>query len=278
MNENPRKHSVTLEDLLRVKRAEQPPAEFWDSFERGMRTKQLAAIVEPRPWWAPLIRIGTRVARYQVPVGATAILAVTFLTLREYRSVDVRPVNEPAVAAITVSAATNTPAVAADSMMTTSAPETTSAPMSISELPVAASAPTSIPADPNTQATAMVGASSHVVPVQTELTPSARYIAENLAAARAADPELDQMLGRSIRNLENRVARTEPLTQVSMPGGSRRSRLLGGTAWLASVTTGSDSQLRSDNDSARRLTERRLSESDAVSRIDVGGDRFTVKF
>ena len=29
MNDTPRKTTVTLEDLLRVKRAEQPPAEFW---------------------------------------------------------------------------------------------------------------------------------------------------------------------------------------------------------------------------------------------------------
>ena len=43
MNETPRKTTVTLEDLLRVKRAEQPPAEFWTDFERGMRAKQLAA-------------------------------------------------------------------------------------------------------------------------------------------------------------------------------------------------------------------------------------------
>ena len=41
MNEKPHKATVTLEDLLRVKRAEQPPAEFWAEFERGMRTKQL---------------------------------------------------------------------------------------------------------------------------------------------------------------------------------------------------------------------------------------------
>ena len=47
--------------------------------------KQLAAIVEPRPWWAPFIRISTRLARYQLPVGATAILALTFITVREYR-------------------------------------------------------------------------------------------------------------------------------------------------------------------------------------------------
>ena len=76
---------VSLEQLLRLKRAERPAPEFWHQFERELRVKQLAAIVEPRPWWAPFIRISTKVARYQLPVGATAILALTFLTVQEYQ-------------------------------------------------------------------------------------------------------------------------------------------------------------------------------------------------
>ena len=35
---------VTIEDLLRLKRAERPPASFWSDFDREMRAKQLAAI------------------------------------------------------------------------------------------------------------------------------------------------------------------------------------------------------------------------------------------
>ena len=98
MNDNPRKTTVTLEELLRLKRAEQPPAEFWTQFEHGLRAKQLAAIVEPRPWWAPFIRIGARISRYQLPVGATAILAITFLTVWEYHPTGAATVFEPAVA------------------------------------------------------------------------------------------------------------------------------------------------------------------------------------
>ena len=109
MNETPRKTTVTLEDLLRVKRAEQPPAEFWAEFERGLRTKQLAAIVEPRPWWAPLIRISSRVSRYQLPVGVTAILAITLLTVREYGPVASNPVFEP-TSSETASVPVSTPA------------------------------------------------------------------------------------------------------------------------------------------------------------------------
>ncbi len=270
MNEKPHRVTVTLEDLLRVKRAEQPPPEFWDDFQRGMRAKQLAAIVEPRPWWAPFIKVGARVARYQLPVGAAAILAVTFVMVSEYRTVERTPVFEPAVATVAGSGA------AAAGVARESAAPAVSAPMAVSE-PVAAVAssdsapvaPVAVPASTN------VGTTSHVVPV--EVSPSARYIAENLAAAQAADPELDQMLSRSLRGIESRPVR-EPLTQVNVPGESRRSRLLGGTAWLASASVSGDSALRTDEHAARRLTERRLSESDVVSRVDVGGDRVSYRF
>jgi len=122
-----------------------------------------------------------------------------------------------------------------------------------------------------------LGSSAHVVPVHAEPTPSARYLAENLAAAQATDPSLDQMLGKVIRNIESQPTRVEPLAQINLPGESRRSRLLGGALWLASATSG-DSALRTNDQATRRLTERRLSEPDAISRIDVGGNRLTLKF
>ena len=37
------KRPVTLEDLLRLKRAERPAAEFWVRFDRELRAKQEAA-------------------------------------------------------------------------------------------------------------------------------------------------------------------------------------------------------------------------------------------
>ena len=55
-----RKHDsqrpVTLEDILRLKRNERPPAEFWTQFDRELRAKQLAALVEKRPWWRTISR------------------------------------------------------------------------------------------------------------------------------------------------------------------------------------------------------------------------------
>lgn len=275
MNEAPRKTTVTLEDLLRLKRAEQPPAEFWTEFERGLRTKQLAAIVEPRPWWAPLIRVGSRLSRYQLPVGATAILAVTLLTIREYH-----PVNSPAAfePAATESASLAAPAPV---MTQASAMESFSAPAGPSTAAVAVvNEPTPAPATPAVQAapaaTAALGTASHVAMVNSEFT-SARYMADNLAAAQPSDPEFDQMLGRAVRGADSSPVRADPLSQISVPGESRSRRLLAGIAWSASASTG-DSALRMNEQSARHLSERRLAESDVISRLDVGGNRVTVKF
>ena len=51
-----RQRPVSLEDLLRLKRAERPPAEFWQDFDRQLRAKQLAALVQSRPWWQEIGR------------------------------------------------------------------------------------------------------------------------------------------------------------------------------------------------------------------------------
>lgn len=81
--EQPR--SPSLEDLLRLKRAERPDADFWQDFERGLRAKQLAAIVEPKPWW-----LGFSILLGKVPAsgwaasglsaGAAAVFAVMSIT------------------------------------------------------------------------------------------------------------------------------------------------------------------------------------------------------
>ena len=76
------KRPVTLEDLLRLKRAERPPAEFWAQFDRQLRAKQLAALVEKRPWWRTRVFAGW--SRIHLPLGAAAVLALTFVTVRDF--------------------------------------------------------------------------------------------------------------------------------------------------------------------------------------------------
>ena len=276
MNDTPRKTTVTLEDLLRVKRAEQPPAEFWADFERGMRAKQLAAIVEPRPWWAPFIRIGARVSRFQLPVGATAILAITLFTIREYQPANSSPVFEPSVTQ-TASMTTPTPAAnKADALVEATAPAASTVVVAAAE-PAPATAVSSTRAEqPAPSKATEVGAASHVAMINSELS-SARYIADKRADAQGTDSNLDQMLGHSLRTDDNLPARSEPLAQISVPGESRLYRLLGGSVQAASVGT-VDSPLRVNEQAARHLTERRLSESDVTGRLAVGGDRLTVRF
>src|SRR5580704_11629250 len=80
----PQTEKVTLEDLLRLKRAERPAAEFWAEFDRELQAKQLAALVGKRTWWHSAAHMFTRVT--YVPLGATVALAFAFMAVREYRS------------------------------------------------------------------------------------------------------------------------------------------------------------------------------------------------
>lgn len=85
---HPNKRPVTVEDLLRLKRNEQPSAEFWAGFDQQLRAKQLTALVEKRPWWQ---RIQLRPAsfawrKYHLPLGAVAALAITLVSLRSYNA------------------------------------------------------------------------------------------------------------------------------------------------------------------------------------------------
>jgi len=78
---------VTLEEVLRLKRAERPEPVFWADFEKQLRAKQLAAIVERRPWWHfDLLRVPSGISRLRLPLGATAVLALTIVTVYEFRS------------------------------------------------------------------------------------------------------------------------------------------------------------------------------------------------
>ena len=74
---------LTIEDLLRLKRAERPSPEFWARFESELRQKQLAALIERRPWWQTLPQVLAR-PRMFMPVGATAVLVLTLVSVKFY--------------------------------------------------------------------------------------------------------------------------------------------------------------------------------------------------
>jgi hypothetical protein len=97
----------TLEELLRLKRSERPDTAFWQEFERGMRQKQLAAIVEPRPWWLGAVLLGRRVVPLGLPVSAAAaaMLALVIMRVSPFGGVaqaPARSTSEPAAVAVAV--------------------------------------------------------------------------------------------------------------------------------------------------------------------------------
>lgn len=267
------KTTVTLEDLLRLKRAEQPPAEFWGQFEQELRAKQLAAIVEPRPWWAPFIRLGARMSHLQLPVGAAAILVVSFVTVREYRAPEVGSIYLPEIAVQEV-AAGRTAVLWEES------------PRPAQEMPVVAVNLSEYSSEQSgdmglTQtlaSTASIARPAEVVSsveMEREPSPSERYIAANLAAAQAADPGLmDDVFGPSKQRVQHRQPMRDPLAQLSAPGESRRARLL---ATALPVNAGSSDVVVGASDRvARDLTEQRL--YDTISRVGLKGDRVAIKF
>ena len=93
-NQDHRRPPVTLEQLLRLKRAEQPSEEFWNRFERELHQKQLAALVERRPWWHRIPQFLAR--RTYLPIGVTAILAFTLVSVKFYAPTQLARVDEPA--------------------------------------------------------------------------------------------------------------------------------------------------------------------------------------
>lgn len=109
MKQENQRPPLTVEDLLRLKRAERPNPDFWVRFDQELRTKQLAALVKREPWWNRLAEVWTFNARYRLAVGATAILALSFVTARQYQVVraPVAPVAAPQVAAAKSSVVVN---------------------------------------------------------------------------------------------------------------------------------------------------------------------------
>jgi hypothetical protein len=133
----------TLEELLRLKRAERPADEFWARFDAGLRAKQLSALVE-KPSWTAALR--ARLAWFAAPLGATAAAALAVTVWLQTRPVPlaVAP-SAPRPAAMAVSAPTvaEIPAVA----------ETSSPVQTVTEVAVSESGPATLSPAPGAEAT-----------------------------------------------------------------------------------------------------------------------------
>ena len=278
MSDFSKRPKVTIEDLLRLKRTERPTAAFWANFERELRQKQLTALLEKRPWWQELPQLLTR--RSYLPIGATAILAFTLVSLRYYTPAEI------AQAEVTSADAAITPG----SLPATTATEVVASPVSSPLVNrndqaaprlgdrLAASAlktesielPAEAP-DPEVQMPQMVAA-------RTVETPSARSIAANLARLEQSEPEL---INAIVGNRLSSPARVQTASLqindlASLPTtASKRSRLL---------AQYSDRQLGPEPtapDIVRERLARRLGDpeiNDRISRLGLRGDAVSLKF
>lgn len=276
------KRPVTLEDLLRLKRTERPPAEFWDQFDRELRAKQLAALVEKRPWWRSLPHVFDglrRYRRYHLPLGATAVLAVTFFALRD------RPAALENISADATAGAAAPAAAALDRRDKTDVLAAVPVPVAVPEKPLltensATFSASSVALVKNETMTANLVSLSAPAPeggVATELAPSARQIATNLMVAQMTDPNLGRgiLAEPGLSDAAPTLARGsfEPLAQVaSSSNGSRFARLR--TAMASPII---NTVVHTTERVTRELSDERLSE-DGIRRFAAKGDRLSVKF
>lgn len=161
---------VTLEDLLRLKRAERPTPEFWEGFEKELRQKQLTALVQKRRWWDDVpVWLGRR---FYLPVGATAVIAFTLVSVRYSTPGSVAQIENRAPQIVAAD-----PAV---EILPTTVVEQTAArdegPVARQPVSIAAVRPEVI--------------APEVKPAAEEISPSARSIANNLARLELDEPEL----------------------------------------------------------------------------------------
>jgi len=271
MSSAPQRRPVTIEDLLRLKRAERPPPEFWPDWDRQLRTKQLAAILDKRPWWRDALpRLGLVFGRYHLPLGATAILALTILTVREYRSVNTAL---PAPVATPV-AQVGAPSVIRGGSDAGSLAELRQ-PASVARDEVAA-----VSAQPqeNSRPVSLLPTTRDSV-LDAMSRPAAREIAANLAVARATDPALARIL-KSAAGYElsaPRVQVEEPLARVAALHNTRQGRL---QVYATNATFAPDTNSavsRFHDRQVSRLSEDQLYET-AAHRIGATGDRAWLKF
>lgn len=291
---------VTIEDLLRVKRAERPSPEFWACFERDLRAKQLAAIVEKRPWWHALHlpQAARMIARYQMPAGAAAVLALSFGVVSQYRTV-MMPVSVaateseasapvPPVAVISQVAATVTmpTAVVASAptaealagkvesgmdglvtmpaMITEVALSTAPAPSKSAEL--TSMIPWGVgPKEDDAVSTRLLKANLEIGSLSPEMS-----VASLLGKTRAGEDEV-QAPQPQVAEVKSAVA------PVSSPRELRRAKVLAGLVLADNAEGGDYAKMIHGRDiAANDLSDAQL--YDSVRRLGMGGDRFTLKF
>lgn len=278
------KRPVSLEDLLRLKRAERPPEAFWGDFDRQLRAKQLAALVEKRPWWQGwsigAILAGLR--RHPLPLGAAVALGVAYLGLRSGSD----RVSAPAVVPSSAVAARVAPSSSVvvpeiSSLARVDAPVPASAPSFVVAASAASvagnlgeSAETSPdPSAPN--ATSAFAEREADRPLFVSSVPLSLEAQSSLLMAQSEPLSSGALLGGATR-LEARAPASrvavEPLRQMTPPADRRGARILTAMVSMASV----ENAMRTTERAATRLSEEQLYEQ--IRRVGAVGAAVNVKF
>ena len=267
------RNKVTVEDLLQLKRAERPEPEFWNKFEVELRQKQLAALVERRPWWQQLPHLLSR--RAYIPLGATAVMAFTLVSVRYHQPEHtIAPVADEF--ATPVSTASVAPVVPRHDMVSAVAQapaiEEDNSPLPIDDRTAVAALPLSerLPAR-----------TGELVPwsaPRVEETPSARSIAANLARLEENDPELaNRLLAAGLNHTSQAVQASSHAVEMAAVSAfaSRHNRL------MAQLTDRQFTPDPSAPEVVRERLSRRLGDTELAggwTRVGVKGDRVSLKF
>lgn len=277
----------SLEDLLRLKRAERPAAEFWNEFDRGLRQKQLAASIEPRPWWLGLSLVSRRLAPYGLPVSAAAaaLFAVMIVRTESPLGGPAGPVEFAPSSPAPASAAVSAPAVTTSAPLAAAASPAASAasfePVVLVETTPAPEASIAPPAPAAPVVSTLALAAAEETPASAERSLSQTLIAENLAAVPAEAPELATVVAPATLS-----AAPAPQEVAAAEGDAESLKMVAFTPRHARVllamadnpevqATGGIAHLR---DRLAHSLDRDDSIYGSVSRLGVGGDRLSVSF
>ena len=256
---------VTVEDLVRLKRAERPAPGFWDNFERELRQKQLTALLEKRPWWQTLPQVFSR--RAYLPIGATAILAFTVVSLKYHAPTPI--VQAPSVTA-------TAPVVASTLAADVSAAANITAPVSSAGIEHQELAPLPAPTAAAPVSAAATEVMSTLVAPPTVESPSARSIAANLARFEQAEPEMvNAVLGNRLSPPSRVQTASANVTELaSVPAEtSKRSRLLAQYSERPLSPEPTAPEIVRER-LARRLVDPEISER--ISRVGLKGDQVSL--
>ena len=292
----------SLEQLLCVKREERPDDAFWADFDRGLAHKQLAAIVEPRPWWLGLSLVGRRLGALGLPVSAAAAALLAIMVVRTESpllvtqgAVEFGPVpstkgpfaatveSEAPVTVKSSALALINPAADVSGESADALPSATGVGDVVSEsvevlVEAADSAAAPVVAEANVPSKAGVAVPSYLAAlagrdVAENQTASQITIAQNLAAVTAETPELVAAISPEVLfAAEDGTVRDASAPVVS----SRQARLLA----MADMPQLDDADAGIDQ-VRERMVHRLVSDDSnysAASRLGYGADRLSLRF